>query len=105
MAEALDITKVRLNTNEPDDSNGFTDEVIGSEVDELGVSGASASIWRQKAAKLAELARVTEAGATHDFQDLHKNALAMAKDFERIYISESVVVASGPVIKPIVRET
>jgi hypothetical protein len=78
MADASDIAAVRLNTNEPD-ATTFSDEAISALVDELGVAGASASIWGVKAGSYSELVDVTEAGASHKFSDLHKNALAMQK--------------------------
>lgn len=81
MASPSDIAIVRLNINEPDDSNGFTDEVIGDLINAQGVAGASSSVWLQKAAQWSTLTDVTEAGATHKFSDLSKNALLMAKSF------------------------
>lgn len=103
MADASDIQQVRLNVDEPTDET-YSDDAIGLLVDALDVAGASASIWLQKAAKFASLVNVTEAGSTHNFSDLHKNALAMAKTYTEVEITVGVS-ATGPVIKTIVRET
>lgn len=82
MATAAEISVVRLGTNEPEDTNGFTDDVISTLIDEGDTDSATASIWRRKAAKYAELVDTTEAGASHKFSDLHKNALAMAAQYD-----------------------
>lgn len=78
MASAEDILEVRANTDESDDTNGFTDDIIGDLIDADDVLGASTTVWERKAAKYASLVNTTEAGASHAFSDLHKNALAMA---------------------------
>lgn len=77
MATVSDISQTRRNVNELDDSGGYTDVIIGNYIDELGVAGASAKIWGEKAASYQSLVDVTEAGATHKFSDLYKSALAM----------------------------
>ena len=103
MASASDIADVRGNTNEPANVDPYTDDVIGAYIDTLGVAGATAKIWTQKAATYVDEAKkVTEAGASHDF-DSHKNALAMAAHWDKIAASEVAVV--GPYVNDIVRET
>lgn len=104
MADASDIAAVRLNTNEPTDAT-FSDDAIGVLVDELGVAGASASIWGVKAGSYSELVDVTEAGASHKFSDLHKNALAMQKHWEGQALLLITPVASGrPKVRQIERQ-
>lgn len=80
MATEAEIGVVRQNTNEPTQDN-FTDATIGALVDSGDVDSASAAIWRMKAASYADLVDTTEAGTSHKFSDLHKNALMMAKQF------------------------
>lgn len=105
MATASDIAEVRANTNEPDNTLPYTDAVVGAYIDSLGVAGASAKIWQQKAATLVETSvDVTEAGASHKFSDLHKNALAMSKYWDAIAAAE-FAPATGPVVNSIVRES
>lgn len=82
MASVSDIATVRQNVNESTNET-YSDEVIGAMVDASDVAGATAAIWRQKAARYAELVDVTESGSSHRYSDLHKNALAMAKSWDR----------------------
>lgn len=77
MATASDIDQVRENTSETS-QDPFSDTDIGGFIDALGVNGASAAIWRKKAAIYQPLVNVSEAGATHQFGDLMKKALDMA---------------------------
>lgn len=90
MASISDIETVRLNTDESTNDT-YSDDEISALVDAKGVAGASAIIWDQKAAHYASLVNTSEAGASHSFSDLHKNALTMAKRFD-----DQVVAASAP---------
>lgn len=101
MASASDIAEVRRNTDEPTDAT-YTDTVIGGYIDSLGVAGAAAKIWREKAAQYATLVDVTEAGASHKFSDLNKNALAMAAYWEGLVVPDAAV-SGRPKVKKIVR--
>lgn len=104
MASAGDIAEVRLNTDEPSDET-WTDEVIGGYIDTLGVAGASSKIWGQKAGRYASLVDTTEAGASHAFSDLSKNAIAMEKLWAAKEDEDNPVVttAARPKIRKIVR--
>lgn len=87
MATQPEIDEVRANTDEPTDKN-WSDLGLGELVDSNGVNGASSIIWRRKAASYAKLVDTSEAGASHAFSDLHKNALEMADRFELLSISD-----------------
>ena len=102
MASRSDIDTVRKNVAEPSQDT-FTDAVIGAAVDRVGVAGASAELWSQKAAALAELVDVSEAGASHKFSDLHKNALAMSAHWSKLALVATGVVSERIRIKQIVR--
>lgn len=106
MADASDIAEVRRNVNESTIET-YTDEVIGSFVDAHGIAGSSAAIWREKAAKYADLVTVSESGASHHYSDLHKNALAMAKYWQSIADGELLLPVTPDVqrvhVKRIVR--
>lgn len=80
MAVASDIATVRDNTNEHT-SERFSDELLSVLIDESGVAGASAAVWRRKAAIYADLVTTAEAGATRNLSDLSKHALAMAAEW------------------------
>lgn len=104
MADASDILEVRRNTAETEAESTYTDEVIGGYVDDLGVAGASAKVWEEKAAEYAELVNVSEAGSSHSFSDLHKHAVTSASYWSAKYTAEStVVVSQRPKVKKIVR--
>lgn len=85
---ASDIAAVRRATDEPTEQE-YSDLVVQSLIDELGVAGASAHIWREKAASYAGDVDVSEAGASHKFSDLHKNALAMAAHWQGVADKET----------------
>jgi len=82
MASPEDLATVRANTATTNTAP-YTDTVVGDMIDAEGVLGASATIWTQKAAEVAHLVDVAEAGASHKFSDLHKNALALAADYRK----------------------
>jgi hypothetical protein len=110
MATADEIAEVRRNTNEPDDTGGFTDALIGTLVDTLGlVSLASGAVWRTKAAKYADLVDVSEAGASRKMSDLFKHATAMADHWDAVGATEIEDTTSPgigrAVVHPIVRTT
>lgn len=99
MATDLEIADVRQNVDEPRDSQDYTNTVISVLVDDLGVNGASAEIWRKKAASYAKLVNVSEAGSSHAFSDLQDNALKMAKEYEAKSTGSTVGRAKVKVIE------
>ena len=101
MADASDVLIVRRNTSELTEDN-YTDEVIGTLIDSLGVAGASRQIWQEKASGYATLVTVSEAGASRQLSDLHKNAIAMIKVFQEQEVGETTTSAR-PRVVPIVR--
>lgn len=88
MADAADIASVRRATDEPSEQE-YADTLLESMVDTYGVSGTVARIWNEKAGKFAAQVDVTEAGASHKFSDLSKNALAMAKRYQEMADAEA----------------
>lgn len=104
MATVDEVASVRLNINEPTQSP-FTDLFVAALIDDLGsIEAASASAWRAKAASYANLVNETEAGTSHAFSDLHKNALAMAAAFDSTNVSLNPTVLSGPRVRKIERD-
>lgn len=104
MADASDIAAVRENTNEPTEDD-YSDVTVGAFIDTLGVAGASAHIWRLKAAKWSELVTTTEGGTSHNFSDLSKNALKMADHWDVLAVEdiEEPITELGPIIYDIER--
>lgn len=96
MATPGDITQVRLNTNEPNDVDPYTDAYIGALVDASDIAGATLSIWQGKAATIAATAvDITEADATHKLSDMFDHANAMIKYWRGI-TSPTLVGATDP---------
>jgi len=98
MASSSEIAEVRKNTSEATQTT-WTDAVLGTYIDTFGVAGASAKVWEQKAAEMAELVNVTEAGASHSFSNAYKQALEMAKYWsdKQFEIDNPVPVGDGRV--------
>jgi hypothetical protein len=102
MASASDVKLVRRQVNEPT-TDDYTDTLIGTYIDEIGITGATIRIWEEKAARYSDLVDVTEAGASHKYSDLHKNAMAIAKHYRSIEESSDVTGGGRPVVKKIQR--
>lgn len=103
MASAGDIQLVRYNVNELTQVP-YTDAAIGALVDQWDVIGATIIIWEQKASTYAGLTNVTEAGASHSFGDLHKNALNLLAYWRKRQLEVEAPVNDGRVqVKKIVR--
>lgn len=103
MATSLEIREVKTNTDEASSDN-FDDTFISDTIDEVGVSAASALIWRKKAATYASLVNVNEGGSSRSFSDLHKNALSMAKSFDDRVTVEVLAISKAPKVKKIIRK-
>ena len=102
MASEADVTQVRLNTGVAEDDATYTAEYIGGLIDASDVSSATLTIWKQLAASYARLVDVSEAGASHKFSDLFKNADAMVKRWSAIVVVDGLVTT--PNVNYIVRE-
>lgn len=102
MAAASELIQVRLNTS-TDNTAPYDDSYVNGLIDALGVDGASAIIWRSLAAKYSSKVNVSEAGASHAFGDLFKNAMLMAAKFESG--PDEVLNSGRPRVSAIVRST
>jgi len=105
MADVTEVAEVRKNTDEPDE-DPYGDLYIDGLIDALGVAGASATLWRKKAASYAKMVNVQEAGSSHAFSDLLKNALQMVDVWQSSSDAEAEIAgASGrAVVKVIIRD-
>lgn len=99
MASPGDIAIVRVNTAEPNDVEPYTDSYIGGLIDASGVTGATLTIWEQKLATFSTSVDVTEAGASHKFSDLFKNAQAMVAYWQKKYDDENGGSTSDGVLR------
>lgn len=82
MATPDQIAALRLLIAEPDETT-YTDADLGAALDaaEGNDDAVASDIWTQKAASYATMVNVSESGSSRSLGDLHKNALAMAKQF------------------------
>jgi hypothetical protein len=106
MATAAEILAVRQNINDLTEPYAFTDEAIGIIIDSVGGDAATASLWRTKAATYSESVDVTEAGASHKFSDLQKNALLMAASWDKVAAGVTTpeeAIAGSPRVRVIER--
>jgi hypothetical protein len=89
VASVSDVDDVRLNTNVSEDDDTFTFAVLSGYVDALGVAGASAKVWDQKAAIAADLVDVSEAGASERLSQMQAAAVAQADRWRGVVLVES----------------
>jgi hypothetical protein len=89
MASTSDVDDVRRNTNISEDDDKWPFAVIAAYVDAIGVAGATAKLWEQKAAAYADLVDVSEAGAQERLGQLHDHALAQAELWGTKYTTET----------------
>lgn len=94
MASLEDIALLRANVNEPSNEEPFTDEQLSTYIDALGVSGASAAIWRRKAAGVVDLVNVSENGSSRSMGSLYQQYLGMAKEFSAETPSDEAAATS-----------
>lgn len=104
MASVGDIAQVRLNTGEASNTEPWTDAYIGALVDVLGVTGATVKVWEAKAASVAGLVNVSEAGASHSASDLFKHYNDMLTRWTATLDGETVTagerVRIGRIVRP-----
>lgn len=81
------LAQLRRMVDESDDANGYTDALLLAGVEAFFADGAynlrgyAASIWEEKATKVAELVRVSESGSSRDMQQVFDHYMALATRF------------------------
>lgn len=91
MADSSDVEQVRRNANIDPDDTKWTFAVISAYVDLVGVAGATARLWDEKAASYADLVDISEAGAQERLGQLHDHAIAQQKLWRERYTAEITV--------------
>lgn len=77
------VEMLRRLTNEPESTSNYSDEQLSDLIaTNETVTRAASALWMEKAAKYAELVDMQEGDSRRDLSDLHKNALAMAENFQ-----------------------
>lgn len=78
MADEATIARLRRMTDLAVDDAVYTDELLSGYIDDLGLDGANTAVWREKAAKFAQLVDTTESGSSRSLSQLYKQAMEMA---------------------------
>jgi hypothetical protein len=92
MASADELGSLRRATDTLTTDPVYTDGLVSSLIDSLGVNGTAAVIWREKAAKYASMVNTTEAGSSRSMSDLYTHAVEMASMYTRLAASEETPV-------------
>jgi hypothetical protein len=92
MASADELAALRRATDTTTADAVYTDGLVTPLIDSLGVNGAAAVIWREKAAKYAAMVNTTEAGSSRSMSDLYAHAIEMAEMYARLSDNEEVPV-------------
>lgn len=74
-----EIAQLRRLTGLAVDDATYTDEVLGTYIDNLGLLPAAAVIWRERAASVAGLVDVTESGSSRKLSQLYSQFLKMGE--------------------------
>lgn len=77
MASEDEISQLRRLTGLPADDPVYTDEVLGTYIDNLGVLPAAAVLWRERAAAAAGLVDITESGSSRKMSQMYDQFLKM----------------------------
>lgn len=103
------LAQVRRMINEPTDVNGWTDPVLLAAAeaffvdDVYNLRALSASLWEEKAAKVADLVKVSESGSTREMQQVFDHYMKMAARFGTAPSEEVVSATTYPRSTRIVR--
>lgn len=101
---AQDVLMLRRMTNEPADESDYADNDLQFMLDQTSNrhNRAAARVWREKAAKYADLVNTTEGTSSRQWSKAYEQALAMAKEFDRLADEEEdqeTPAAGGPTIQ------
>lgn len=78
------IDDLRRATNEPEGDSTYNDDQFEAilQVNNNNLALAAAAVWREKAAKFAELVDMQEGASSRKLSDLSENALRMANMYQ-----------------------
>lgn len=105
MATVDQIAQVRLLTAEPT-ATTYSDAALGNRIDAAddSLDLVARDVWVEKAARLAEIPDVSEAGSSRSMGKLHDNALRMVEYFNsKLAASAAALPTAGPRIRKLTR--
>ncbi len=91
MATSEQIAELRRLINEST-TEVYSDGMLGTLIDSLGVNTAARNLWREKTARYADLVNVTEGNSKREMSTLHKHALDMVTYFDTVVSADVVAV-------------
>lgn len=99
------VDELRQLVNEFNDDSEWDDGTLQGYLDRSQgeVNTAAAAVWGVKAGQLSTLVNVSESGSSRSLGDLHKNALAMQKQYASLASAAIVEVSNRPRTRRIVR--
>lgn len=67
------------------------DAVLGGLIDDLGLNGALARLWAQRASSTANLVDITESGSSRKMSGIHSQAASLAARYKALADEEAAV--------------
>jgi hypothetical protein len=105
VATAQEVLQLREYVNEPDDTNGWTDErLVGYADAATNLHNAAAEVWGVKAGTYAGVVNMYESGSGRSLSDLFKQAKQMQEYHAALGRNEDLAVLDGPIIRTIRRQ-
>lgn len=104
MATVTQITTIRLLVGEPG-AETYTDVLLGERIDtaQNDLDLVARDIWVEKAAALAEVPDISEAGSSRSMGRLYDNALKMVEYFNKKLDTATAAAAGGTKIRRLTR--
>lgn len=104
MATVEQIAQVRLLVAEPTQTT-YSDAALGNMIDAVGddLNIVARDVWVQKAAALAEVPDVSEAGSSRSMGALHAKALSMVTYFQKQIDTAVAASTTGTRIRRLTR--
>lgn len=98
MASSPEILQLRTFVGEPDETN-YSDILLSDRLDvKTSLNALIAEIWREKAARYAELVTISEGGSTRQNSELYANAMRMAALYQDMDTKATATLTRGTVI-------
>lgn len=104
MATADQISTVRLLVAEPTETT-YSDVALGARIDaaEGNLDLVARDVWVEKAAALAEVPDISEAGSSRSMGRLHDNAIRMVEYFDSKITKATASATAGTRIRKLTR--
>lgn len=103
MATGQEVISLRRMVDEPTTAT-YSDAALSAIIDASStLNAAAAQVWQEKAAAASTLVNVSESGSSRSMQQVHQNALSMARHYGDIVKEETFVGGNAPTTQGISR--